>query len=204
MSRIIFLFIGYFIGCLQTSYLIGKYIYKIDIRNYGSGNAGATNTTRTLGKRVGILVFCIDIFKGMLGFTLPIIIFNFFKVSNDSFTIYCMYSGLGVMLGHNFPFYLKFRGGKGVSSFLGILLVFNYKLALLCYTFGFFMLLIFRYISLSSMTMGIVFSTLLIIFNYEPEVIFLGIVMTLLILIRHRANIIRILQKNEPKVNKRG
>ena len=122
IERIIVLIIGYFIGDLiQGGFLIGKF-NKIDIRNYGSGNAGTTNVMRTLGKKAGFLTYFLDTFKAILS---CIIVHFLFGKNCDYELLLFLYSGLGVILGHNFLFYLKFKGGKGIAATSGVALLDN-------------------------------------------------------------------------------
>lgn len=116
MGRVICLVMGYVFGLFQTGYLYGK-MNHIDIRNYGSGNSGTTNALRVMGKKAGLIVFAGDFLKTVFACLAARIIF---KGSPDT-DLYVLYAGLGVVLGHNFPCYLNFKGGKGIASMAGIL-----------------------------------------------------------------------------------
>lgn len=122
MERIICLAIGYVLGLFQTAYIYGK-LHGIDIRNYGSGNAGTTNTLRTLGIRAGLIVLLGDIVKCILAVVLASVIFG--KTHPDTIYLLKIYAAAGAILGHNFPFYLKFKGGKGIAATAGMILSFH-------------------------------------------------------------------------------
>ncbi len=189
MFRIYSLLIGYIFGCFQTSYFLGK-LNKIDIRNYGSKNAGTTNANRILGKKIAAIVFFTDITKSVLSF-----IFCSYLFKNNLAGIW---SGLGVILGHDFTFFLNFKGGKGIASTIGLVLIFNYKLAAISYLIGIVTLLISRKVSIASL---IFVSSLPFIFmksNYETLCIF--IIITILDIWQHRQNIKRIIEKSEPNL----
>lgn len=119
MERLICLAIGYVFGMFQTAFIYGK-IHHIDIREYGSGNAGTTNVLRTLGKRAGLITFIGDLLKAILASLLVRLIYK--DSHADCVTMLILYSGIGVVLGHNFPAYLKFKGGKGIAATAGVIL----------------------------------------------------------------------------------
>lgn len=122
MERVICLVIGYIFGLFQTAYLYGK-LHGIDIRNYGSGNAGTTNTLRTLGTKAGLIVLFGDIMKCILAVVLTNIIFK--NSHTDEIYLLKIYAAAGAILGHNFPFYLHFKGGKGIAATAGMILSFH-------------------------------------------------------------------------------
>lgn len=122
MERIICLAIGYVLGLFQTAYIYGK-LHGIDIRNYGSGNAGTTNTLRTLGTKAGLIVLFGDIMKCILSVVLASAIFG--KTHPDTIYLLKIYAAAGAILGHNFPFYLGFKGGKGIAATAGMILSFH-------------------------------------------------------------------------------
>jgi acyl phosphate:glycerol-3-phosphate acyltransferase len=173
----------------------------VDIREHGSGNAGSTNTTRIFGKKTGLVVFICDVSKAIIGFMIGSYLFDGMGTFNigNSF-IPGIYTGVGVMLGHNFPFFMGFKGGKGVASFLGVLLAFDFKIAIICYIIGIFTTLLFKYISLASMVMGIIFPIILILFNMDLEVIIIAIFLAIMIIIKHSQNVKRLINGNERKV----
>ena len=204
MFRIACLIIGYCFGCLQSAYILGRLLGKIDIREYGSGNAGFTNTTRVLGKKVGIVVFFIDLFKIIAAYIICSLIFDGDgSFVNGNSLLPGLYAGIGAVLGHNFPFYLGFRGGKGIACTLGLMLCVDWQIALITYAIGFVVFLAKRYISLSSLTMALVYPVLMIItrniYGFGIEEILLMFVLCILAYIKHKSNIERLLNGTENK-----
>ena len=204
MFRIACLIIGYCFGCIQSAYILGRIIGKIDIREYGSGNAGFTNTTRVLGKKVGIVVFLIDLFKIIAAYIICSLIFDGDGSFVDGISLLPgLYTGIGAVLGHNFPFYLGFRGGKGIACTLGLMLCVDWQIALITYAIGFVVFLAKRYISLSSLTMALVYPILMIItrniYGFGIEEILLMFVLCILAYIKHKSNIERLLNGTENK-----
>lgn len=204
MFRIICLLIGYCFGCLQSAYFLGRVVGHIDIREYGSGNAGFTNTTRILGKKVGVVVFIFDLFKVIVAYIVCSLIFK----GDGSFVsgtslLPGIYAGIGAVLGHNFPFYLGFRGGKGIACTLGLMLCVNWQVALITYLIGFIVFIAKKYISLSSLTMALLYPVIMIItrnvFDFGAEEIILMFVLCVLAYIKHKTNIERLLNGTENK-----
>lgn len=209
MLRILLLIIGYFIGNIETGYIFGK-IHKMDIRNYGSGNAGATNTLRVLGAKAGLVVFLGDFCKSMI----PCLVVRFIFRDNVSLSyIYMLYIGLGVVLGHNFPFYLGFKGGKGVASTAGIIMALDIRIAVVCLIVFIITVAITRYVSLGSIFVMIILigmSHFLVKFSYgfgegasPMEFRLLTAAVGLLSIFMHRANIKRLLGGTENKIGKK-
>ena len=209
MLRILLLIIGYFIGNIETGYIFGK-IHKMDIRNYGSGNAGATNTLRVLGAKAGLVVFLGDFCKSLI----PCLVVRFIFRDNVSLSyIYMLYIGLGVVLGHNFPLYLGFKGGKGVASTAGIILALDIRIAVVCLIVFIITVAITRYVSLGSIFVMIILigmSHFFVKFSYgfgegasPMEFRLLTAAVGLLSIFMHRANIKRLLGGTENKIGKK-
>ena len=209
MLRILLLIIGYFIGNIETGYIFGK-IHKMDIRNYGSGNAGATNTLRVLGAKAGLVVFLGDFCKSLI----PCLVVRFIFRDNVSLSyIYMLYIGLGVVLGHNFPFYLGFKGGKGVASTAGIIMALDIRIAVICLIVFIITVAITRYVSLGSIFVMIILigmSHFFVKFSYgfgegasPMEFRLLTAAVGLLSIFMHRANIKRLLGGTENKIGKK-
>lgn len=200
MYRVVCLVIGYAIGCIQTAFIVGKLMGKIDIREYGSGNAGTTNITRVLGPKAGAIVFVGDILKGVIAYTICSLLFNgdgsFFQGET---ILPGIYAGLGVILGHDFPFYLKFKGGKGIASTLGIILCIDLKIAAITYLIGFLIVVITKYISLSSLIMALVVTVLLFVYKFNTEAGILMAVLAILAYYQHIPNIKRLIKGKENK-----
>lgn len=204
MERVICLLIGYVFGLVQTGYIYGK-LNKIDIRQHGSGNAGMTNAMRVMGFRAGVITFFGDSLKAVFAALIIRLVFADCGIPMD---LLVLYSGLGVVLGHNFPFYLKFKGGKGIAASVGIMFSFNYKIAIMALLIFFICLFISKYVSFSSLAMMTFFLIIIIVSGqleifYTAEGAFLyevygvALVLTVLAYIRHRQNIVRLLHGNE-------
>ncbi len=200
-NNIIFLFLAYFIGSIPTAVWIGKLFYGIDVREFGSGNAGATNTFRVLGKKAGIPVLIIDVLKGYIAVCLSF--FTGLISSTDSFINLQIALGVSSLLGHIFPIFAGFRGGKGVATLLGVVLAILPLVASISIVVFLIVLFLFRYVSLASMCAGLSFPIILFII-YNPVNIthlLFSIVVAFLLIITHKKNISRLLQKKESKVN---
>lgn len=206
MIRLICLVIGYLFGNIQTAYIYGR-LHGIDIRTQGSGNAGTTNALRVLGKKAGIIVFVVDCLKMVVAVHL---IWAFVcPAYPDIDYVLALYTALGVVLGHNFPFYMGFKGGKGIAASAGLGLSFHiYFLPVGLIVFA-AVFAITHYVSLGSLLIYTVFFIQLIIMGEMgifglarpalTELYILGGVMMILAFVRHRANIKRLLSGTENK-----
>lgn len=200
MFRFICILIGYFIGCIQSAFIVGKLMANIDIRDYGSGNAGTTNVTRVLGAKAGVIVFVLDILKGVLAFVICSLIFKGGGTFLGKSSILAgVYAGFGAILGHDFPFYLKFKGGKGTATTLGFILFINPFVAIITYVIGFIVVFITRYISLASLVMTLVCFLTMILFKLEFEAIIIMFLVMLLSYYQHLDNIKRLIKREENK-----
>ena len=199
---------GYIFGLFQTGFIYGK-LQHIDIREYGSGNAGTTNTLRTLGWKAGLITFFGDAGKAILSMLLAWILFH--EKYPGAVHLLEMYAGLGTVLGHNFPFYMKFKGGKGIACTAGFLLAFYPPLTILCLLVFVVTVAVTRYVSLGSILVSLCFYIQLIVFGQLghlwvdpkllPEVYAVGAVFTILAIWRHRANVKRLLSGTENKIS---
>ena len=201
------LVLGYAIGMFQTGYFVGR-LYGIDIREHGSKNAGMTNVNRTLGKWPALVVFVVDVLKAALAFVLlPYLLFGAsFSFTNWAHAFHYgeglyfaapLLSGFGAILGHNFPFYLRFRGGKGIACTLGIILMLDWQVALIAFALGVLLVAAFRYISLASLAITFVWPILLLAFGYDLAYVGLALCISLLAWYMHRENIARLIARNE-------
>ncbi len=209
MERVICLVIGYVFGIFQTGYIYGR-LHGIDIRQEGSGNAGTTNVLRTLGKKAGIITYFGDAFKAIFAALVIRLIFG--DSHADTIMVLTLYGGLGVILGHNYPFYLGFRGGKGIAASSGVIVSLLYWPLVLINLVTFFgVTIISKYVSLGSLVMMFGFLVEFIIFGYLEmipgllpgefmEATIIVAILTVLAFWRHRANIVRLVQGNERKV----
>lgn len=206
MIRIVCLLIGYCFGIFQTAFIYGK-IHGIDIREKGSGNAGTTNALRVLGKKAGIIVFFGDALKAV--FAMVLVHFLFRESYPDMTALLRIYAGAGVVLGHNFPFYMGFKGGKGIAATGGISLGMAWQ-CLLAVAFTFFSIFFAtHYVSLGSLCMYVVFVIALVVMGqmggfampqaYLTEMYVIAILLMIMAFVRHRGNIERLVHGNERK-----
>ena len=196
----VLVFIAYLLGSIPTSVWIGKAFYNIDVREFGSGNAGATNTFRVLGKNAGIPVLIIDILKGTLAVALAY--FSDFEVNGTEFINLQLGLGIAALLGHIFPVFAGFRGGKGVATILGIVICILPLAS--AFSLIVFLIVLFssRIVSLSSMLAGISFPLILnfLLHNQNPVLTIFSIVVAALLIVTHRKNIKRLISREESKV----
>ena len=167
LARILCLAGGYLCGLLQTSYIYGR-LNGIDIREYGSGNAGTTNALRVLGKKAGLVVFLGDVFKAIIAAVIVRLVMK--GIYPNETYMFIAYAGFGVVLGHNFPFYLKFKGGKGIAATAGVVLGFlDPVIILTCLVIFTVAVAITRYVSLGSILMVTTFATMYTIFSVSGK-----------------------------------
>ncbi len=199
------LILAYLFGSIPTAVWIGQAFYGIDVREYGSGNAGATNTFRVLGKKAGIAVMFLDIFKGYTATNLAYLIGLSVTGPQNSvqFVNYQLALGVTAVLGHLFPVFAGFRGGKGVATLFGMILAVHSQAAMLCVLTFVVFLLIFKYVSLSSIMAGFSFPLSIIFIFQSPirSVLLYGMCICVLILVTHQKNIERLLKGKESKVD---
>jgi glycerol-3-phosphate acyltransferase PlsY len=189
--------VSYLIGAIPTGYIFGR-LKGIDLRKHGSGNVGATNAWRVLGKRLGICTLLIDILKGVL---VVVVIAKFFPIKTiEDVFLRKFICGLAAILGHNFPVYLKFRGGKGVATSVGVVLGLTPKALGASFFVWICVLLLTRYVSVASMAGGILLPIFSILFGYPKTMHWFSTVIALLLLIQHRSNIKRLLKGEEKKL----
>jgi glycerol-3-phosphate acyltransferase PlsY len=196
--------IGYAFGMLQTSYIVGK-ISGIDIREHGSKNAGFTNTNRVLGIKKGAVVFIVDVLKAVAAFVVATLLAQSVGIYAGGTFFYStnvlpgLYAGFGAILGHCFPFYLKFKGGKGVACTLGVIIMLDWRVMAISFAVGLIIVLITRYISLASLSITLLVPVLMLAFAYGYEAVGLTAAMGALIWFLHRGNIEKLLSGAENK-----
>lgn len=211
MVRLFCVLTGYVFGLFQTGYLYGR-IKGIDIREHGSGNAGTTNALRTLGTKAGVVTFIGDCLKCILAVITVRLIFS--HGYSSLMPLLTVYTGLGVVLGHNFPFYLKFRGGKGIASTAGLILTLDPLLSLLAFaTFG-AAVGITKYVSLGSLLLAAEFLAGVLVYGFfdkwnltQPQLIEMYIVaavITAMAFLRHRQNIKSLVKGTERKIGEKS
>lgn len=200
--NIIITIVAYLLGAIPTSVWISRSFFKIDIRDYGSGNAGATNTFRVLGVKAGLIVFTVDILKGFLAVNLIHFTKYYIPHSGDYINIQLLL-GIAAMIGHIFPIYVGFRGGKGVATLFGVICAISFYPTLIMAGVFFTTLILTRYVSLASMISGLSFPVLIIVVFKEttPALVIFSLIMAILMLFTHQKNIERLLAKEEKKAN---
>lgn len=192
------MFIGYVFGCLHGSQLIGR-IKNVNLKKSGTKNSGASNATLMLGWRSGMLVAFIDVGKAILSLHVAGVILFKYHVDVNMWDFYLLMNGLFVIIGHNYPMTMRFKGGKGTASFLGLLLIFNWKLAIFSLFFALLIAFIANYFVLGTFSGYLIFN-LHLIFAYEKEIAMLGLFFTMLFVVTHMENFRRILNKDEIKL----
>ena len=199
---IIILVVAYLLGSIPSAVWIGKLTKGVDVREHGSKNAGATNTMRVLGVKIGIPVLLIDVFKGFAAVKL-VLFSDFFEAATDSFVTFQIALGALAVIGHVFPVFAGFRGGKGVATIVGILLAIHWQATAVAIVVFFISLFISKYVSLSSLMMGMSFPvSVIFLFNTENTPLSLkifAVVVCILLFITHRKNITRLLNGKENK-----
>ncbi|WP_276499802.1 glycerol-3-phosphate 1-O-acyltransferase PlsY [Pontibacter litorisediminis] len=197
--------VAYLIGSMCTAVWIGKAYYGIDIRQHGSGNSGATNTFRVLGKRPGTIVMLLDIFKGWVATSLAGLLLIFNAIEPENLIVYQLVFGAIGVLGHIFPVYEKFKGGKGVATLLGMMLAIEPVVALMCIAIFVIVLFASKYVSLGSMIAALAFPMLLLLVpRFHPEnpiLIIFGFILFAVVVLTHRKNINRLIAGQESKAN---
>ncbi|MEN9885246.1 MAG: hypothetical protein RLZZ420_2463 [Bacteroidota bacterium] len=201
MNEFFLIILAYLLGSIPTSLIISRTQFNIDIRDYGSGNAGATNTFRVLGSRWGSIVMFLDVLKGILAVKLALLL-PFYIDNEFARTNFQIGLGLAAVLGHIFPIWADFRGGKGVATLFGLIIAISPFTALGCV--GVFLLVLFltRFVSLSSILASMAFPVfILVIFNVENDAYrIFAIAVALLVVLTHQKNIGRLLSGSENKV----
>lgn len=195
MKLFILIIVSYLLGSIPSSFIAGKIAGNIDIRQYGSGNAGATNVLRVLGLKAAIPVFLADVLKGVLATLIGK------RMGGDALAAL---AGFAAIVGHNWPVFLNFRGGKGIATSFGVLLVLFPLISFILFMAGVIVIAITRYVSLGSITAAVLFPILLLIFGYEWKMVLFGIAVGSLAIYRHRSNITRLLEGRENKLGQRA
>jgi len=201
LGNILLLLGAYLLGSIPTAVWIGKFFYKTDVREYGSGNAGATNTFRVLGKKAGIPVLVIDILKGFAAVNIAYL--SHYTESSNQFINLQLVLGIASLVGHIFPIFASFRGGKGIATLLGIILAVHPYSAMISISIFIVVLLITKYVSLGSMMAAIAFPIIVILVfeTKTPSLVIFSILIAIMVLITHQKNIERLLRREESKAN---
>lgn len=199
---ILLVLLAYLTGAFPSAVWVGKTFYKIDVREYGSGNAGATNTFRVLGKGAGIPVLFMDILKGCLAVNYVLLISNSSELSPELFFENQLAFGIAAVIGHLFPVYTGFRGGKGIATMLGLLIGLNPLAALFSFLVFVVVFLVSKYVSLGSIVASMAFPVfVMFVLNSDNSSLNLfAIFVPILSLITHQKNIERLIRGEEAKV----
>lgn len=195
--------LAYLIGSISFSILIGKKFAGIDVREKGSGNAGSTNVLRTVGKKAAAITLVCDILKGVIAVIIALIAGSIAKNTDGSLLV--QLAGIFVILGHTFPIFFQFKGGKGVATSLGVLLTTNFQIGLICLVFALIIIAFTKMVSAGSVTAAILFPVLTVFIHghyiVEGNYIIFGIIVAAIVIFNHRANIKRILDGTENKLS---
>lgn len=200
LSNIILVALAYLLGSIPSAVWIGKRFYNIDVREHGSGNAGATNTLRVLGKKAGIPVLIIDALKGYVAVTL--INWSAYTPHSTPFINFQLVLGTAALLGHIFPVFASFRGGKGIATLLGITIAVSPVASAISIAVFLIVFLSFSYVSLGSIIAAVVYplSVILVLKTTALSLIVFSLLVAILVVITHKKNIERLLKNEEPKV----
>lgn len=193
MALVLSVILAYLVGSISSSTLVGKWFAHIDIREHGSGNAGATNTLRVLGIKWAIVVLAADILKGMLA------IFIAWYLGHGS-PWYSYASGLAVIIGHNWPLYFGFRGGKGIATTIGVLALLMFIPALLAGIIAILLVILTRYVSLGALVFTILTPVFVILLRHNLHAALFAGVVAIFSIYRHRSNIVRLVKGQENRV----
>lgn len=195
--------IAYAIGSINFSVILSRRLAGFDVREKGSGNAGTTNMLRTVGKKAALITLICDILKGIVSILIAILIGSIMPNLDKAFLV--QIAGIGAVIGHTFPVFFKFKGGKGVATALGIILLTNWQIGLICLLFGIILIIVTRMVSLGSIMSAILFPVLTIFIhsNYivDGNYIVFGILLGVFVTFNHRANLKRILNGTENRIS---
>ena len=208
-AYIIVAIIAYLIGSINFSILISKKMAGFDVREKGSGNAGTTNMLRSVGKKAAAITLICDILKGVVSIVIAIIVGNIVK--NLDRELLLQIAGIAVVIGHTFPIFFGFKGGKGVATSLGVLLMSNWQIGLICLVFALVLMALTRMVSLGSCGAAVLFPVLTLFINQHYTVLTDGksgrvyfiysVILAIIVLYNHRSNIKRILSGTENKLS---
>lgn len=204
MDYIIFSIVAYLLGSIPSAVWVGKAWYNIDVREHGSKNAGATNTFRVLGKKPGIVVLSIDIIKGALATFLPVIVLNStLRIENEHVIQIQILAAIFAVIGHVFPIFAQFKGGKGVATSLGVIIGLQPLAALVCVVLFLIVFILFQFVSLGAIVAALSFPLVIrFIIQEDSNWLFsFSILLSFLVIFAHRKNIGRLVKGEEAKMN---
>lgn len=203
VAYIVVAILSYLIGSINFSIIISKKVAGFDVREKGSGNAGTTNMLRTVGKKAALITLVCDILKGVISILLALLVGKIAKEANNSILV--QIAGILVIIGHTFPIFFKFKGGKGVATAVGVLLTTNWQIGLICLIFGLVLIALTRMVSLGSITAAILFPILILFIksNYivEGNYFIYSLIIAVMVVFNHRENVKRLLSGTENKLS---
>ena len=207
-TYIIVAVIAYLIGSINFSIILSKKMAGFDIREKGSGNAGTTNMLRSVGKKAAVITLICDILKGVVSILIAVLVGKIIKNLDNALLV--QLAGIFVIIGHTFPVFFKFKGGKGIATSLGVLLMTNWQIGLICLVFALVLIALTRMVSVGSIAAGILFPVLVAFINQNYIVptsnsnwsyLVFSIIIALLVIFNHRANVQRILNGTENRIS---
>tara|TARA_Y100000768_G_scaffold386839_1_gene376252 strand:+ start:848 stop:1492 length:645 start_codon:yes stop_codon:yes gene_type:complete len=201
LNNIIAVLLAYFIGSIPSAIWVSKWFFGVDVRDYGSNNAGATNTFRVIGRVAGFTVLFFDILKGWVSVKILTSLI-LYEPQSSEFINMQLVVGITAVLGHVFPIYEKFQGGKGVATLMGIILAINFSAAIGCVVIFLLIFIFTSYVSLGAIVAAIFFPiiTIFIIRVESISVVYFSIFISILVILTHKPNIYRLLNKDENKM----
>ena len=198
--------IAYLIGSINFSVILSKKMAGFDVRDKGSGNAGTTNMLRSVGKKAAAITLVCDILKGVVAILIAMLMNKIFPNSNGALLV--QIAGVAVILGHTFPIFFKFKGGKGVATSLGVLIMSNWQIGLICLVFALILIILTQMVSVGSIAAAILYPVLTIFIpqNYilPGNYIIYSVVLTVIIVFNHRENVKRLLSGTENRISFKG
>ena len=198
--------VAYLIGSINFSVILSKKMAGFDVREKGSGNAGTTNMLRSVGKKAAAITLVCDILKGIIAILIAMLMSKIFKDSNGALLV--QIAGVAVILGHTFPIFFKFKGGKGVATSLGVLIMSNWQIGLICLVFALILIILTQMVSVGSIAAAILYPvlTLFIPQNYiiPGNYIIYSVVLAVIIVFNHRENVKRLLSGTENRISFKG
>lgn len=204
LTYIIIALIAYLLGSISFSVIISKKMAGFDVRQKGSGNAGTTNVLRSVGKKAAIITLILDVLKGVVAILVAYIVGKIVKDIDKSLLV--QIAGIAVIIGHTFPIFFGFKGGKGIATSLGVLLMTNWNIGLICLVFALVLMALTRIVSLGSIAAAILFPVLIMFmpsnaYLVEGNYIIYSIILAILVIYNHRANVQRLLNGTENKLD---
>ena len=204
-TYIVVTIIAYLLGSISFSVIFSKKMAGFDVRQKGSGNAGTTNVLRSVGKKAAIFTLLCDVLKGVLAILVAYIVGHIFKDKLDR-ALLVQLAGLAVIVGHTFPIFFNFKGGKGIATALGVLLITNWNIGLICLVFALVLMALTRIVSLGSIVAAVLFPVLIIFMPHtaylvDGNYIVYSILIAVLVIYNHRANVKRLLEGKENKLD---